>query len=80
MLYIDTIFFKEIASPSQGKKMSKRLGGIIDCKYKASSWHSNGFPDGSYAVGNWQREYIYTLQRVHRDILPRVQRNCCFID
>ena len=27
-----------------GKKMSKRLGGIIGCKYKTSSWHLNGFP------------------------------------
>ena len=28
--------------------MSKRLGGIIGCKYKTSSWHLNGFPyDGS---------------------------------
>ena len=27
--------------------MAKRLGGIIGCKYKPSSWHSNGFPDGS---------------------------------
>ena len=27
--------------------MSKRLGGIIDCKYKTSSWHLNGFPVGS---------------------------------
>ena len=27
--------------------MSKRLGRIIGCKYKTSSWHSNGFPDGS---------------------------------
>ena len=32
--------------PVKGKKMSKRLGGIIDCKYKTSSWHLNGFPDG----------------------------------
>ena len=24
--------------------MSKRLGGIIGCKYKTSSWHLNGFP------------------------------------
>ena len=23
--------------------MSKRLGGIIGCKYKTSSWHLNGF-------------------------------------
>ena len=28
--------------------MSKRLGGIIiGCKYKTSSWHLNGFPDGN---------------------------------
>ena len=26
--------------------MSKRLGGIIGCKYKTSSWHLNGFPYG----------------------------------
>ena len=26
--------------------MLKRLGGIIGCKYKTSSWHLNGFPDG----------------------------------
>ena len=25
----------------------KTLGGIIGCKYKTSSWHLNGFPDGS---------------------------------
>ena len=31
----------------QGEKMSKRLGGIIDCKYKTSSWHLNGFLHGS---------------------------------
>ena len=33
--------------PVRGEKMSKRLGGIIGCKYKTSSWHLNGFPDGS---------------------------------
>ena len=27
--------------------MSKRLGGIIGCKDQISSWHLNGFPDGS---------------------------------
>ena len=27
--------------------MSKRLGGIIGGKDKTSSWHLNGFPDGS---------------------------------
>ena len=30
-----------------GKKISKRLGGIIGCKYKTSLWHLNGFPYGS---------------------------------
>ena len=29
--------------PSEGE-MSKRLGGIIGCKYKTSSWHLSGFP------------------------------------
>ena len=33
--------------PVRGEKMSKRLGGIKDCKYKTSSWHLNGFPDGN---------------------------------
>ena len=27
--------------------MSKRLGEIEACKYKTSSWHLNGFPDGN---------------------------------
>ena len=27
--------------------MSKRLGGIKGCKYKTSSRHLNGFPDGN---------------------------------
>ena len=31
--------------PVMGEKMSKRLGGIKDCKYKTSSWHLNRFPD-----------------------------------
>ena len=34
--------------PVRGGKLSKRLvGGIIGCKYKTSSWHLNGFPDGN---------------------------------
>ena len=36
--------------PVKGGKMPKRLGGIIGCKYKTSSWHLNGFPDGSNIV------------------------------
>ena len=35
-----------------GGGVSKRLGGIIGCKYKTSSWHLNGFPDGSNIVGS----------------------------
>ena len=31
--------------------MSKRLGGIKSCKYKTSSWHLNGFPDGNMLYG-----------------------------
>ena len=33
--------------PVRGGKMSKRLDGIKGCKYKTSSWHLNGFPDGN---------------------------------
>ena len=33
--------------PVKGENMSKRLGGIKGCKYKTSSWHFNGFPDGN---------------------------------
>ena len=42
---INSHFLKSI--PQSGGKMSKRLGGIIGCKYKTSSWHLNGFSDGS---------------------------------
>ena len=33
--------------PTQGGNMSKRLGGIIGCTDKTSSWHLNGFLYGS---------------------------------
>ena len=32
--------------PARREKTSTRLGGIIGCKYKTSSWHLNEFPDG----------------------------------
>ena len=38
--------------PVRGEKMSKRLGGIKGSKYKTSSWHLNGFPDGSNIIGS----------------------------
>ena len=31
----------------RGKNVKKFRWGIIGCKYKTSSWHLNGFPDGS---------------------------------
>ena len=41
-----TPFFLSI--PQSGGEMSKRLGGIIvGRKDRISSWHLNGFPDGS---------------------------------
>ena len=30
--------------PVRGKNMSKRVGGILGCKDKTSSWHLNDFP------------------------------------
>ena len=36
-----------LSIPQLGGGMSKRLGGIKGCKYKTSSWHLNGFPDGN---------------------------------
>ena len=44
-----------------GKKMSKRLAGIIGCKYKTSSWQLNECPDGSNigprVYGNVEEEF-----------------------
>ena len=37
--------------------MSKRLGGIKGCKYKTSSRHLNGFPDGNN-IGSTTAVYI----------------------
>ena len=34
-------------NPTVRGKMSKRLGRIVGCKDKTTSWHINGFPDGS---------------------------------
>ena len=36
-----------LSIPQSGGKMSKRLGGVIGCKDKISSWYLNGFPDDS---------------------------------
>ena len=46
--------------PVRGK-MPKRLGGIIGCKYKTSSWHLNGFPDDIIlGVGEKPTFILYT--------------------
>ena len=33
-----------LSIPQSGEKMSKRLGGVMGCKDKTSSWHLIGFP------------------------------------
>ena len=51
--------------PVRGEKMSKRLGGIIGCEYKTSSWHLNGFSDDSnigstvYTAGTFNMPISY---------------------
>ena len=58
--------------------MSKRLGGIIGCKYKTFSWHLNGFPDGSNIgstvyIGEKSAVMLYTYINRHCfDIYTRV--------
>ena len=50
-----SILFKEksermyvnlLSIPQPGGKMSKRLVGIMGCKYKTSLWHFSRIPDG----------------------------------
>ena len=51
--------------------MAKRLGGIIVCKDKTSSWHLNGFPYGGnigstvYNVGEKPTVIMYTYINRH---------------
>ena len=51
--------------------MSKRLDGIIGFVDKTSSWHLNGFPDGSnilgqqYNVGDKPTVILYTYINRH---------------
>ena len=53
--------------------MSKRLGGIIGCKYKTSSWHLNGFPyvmvvtlGQQYNIGEKPTVILYTKSYINR--------------
>ena len=59
--------------------MSKRLGGIIGCKYKTSSWHLNGFPYSNigstvYNIGEKPTVILYTYINRHAGT-PEKQRN-----
>ena len=63
--------------------MSKRLGGIKGCKYKTSSWHLNGFPDGSNigstnSIMSGRSPPLYctlTLIAIIKDVAPHFCRN-----
>ena len=69
--------------PVRGEKMSKRLGGIKGCKYKTSSWHINGFPDGNNIGSTGEKPtvilYTYIKIRTHLDLLsiPRLWGKKC---
>ena len=52
--------------------MSKCLGRIIGCKYKTSSWHLNGFPDGRYNTGEKPTVILYTYINRHATGSPMV--------
>ena len=63
----DIILFKRkfrthldlLSIPQLGEeKMSKRLGWIKGCKYKTSSWHLNGFPDGPNVISIGEPVYM----------------------
>ena len=60
--------------------MSKRLGGIIGCKYKTSSWHSNGSPimvvtlGQQYNIGEKPTVILYTYINRHAGT-PEKQRD-----
>ena len=54
--------------PVRGEKMSKRLGWIKGCKYKTSSWHLNGFPDGNNQ--NWLNSTINMMSGRSPPLLP----------
>ena len=66
----------------RGEKMSKRLGEIKGCKYKAPSWHLNWFPDGcccccfSYSA-HWlptRKRLLYTGANPARGLLNREKK------
>ena len=59
-----------LSIPESGGKMSKRLGGIKDCKYRTPSWHLNGFPyditlGQQYNIGEKPIVILYTYINRH---------------
>ena len=62
--------FKPSEHPPSGEKMSKGLGGNIDCKYKITSWHLNGSPNVTtsgqqYNTGEKPSVILYTYVNLH---------------
>ena len=49
-----------------GGKMSKRLDGIMACKYKTSSLHLNGFPNGSNIIGSTVKPTVVLYTYINR--------------
>ena len=58
--------------------MSKRLGGIIGCKYKTSSWHLNGFPYGIISGRSppLYCKYTYINRQAGTPEKQRKQKHC----
>ena len=60
--------------------MSKRLGGIIGCKYQTSSWHLIGFPNNgsnigsTYNVGEKPTVILYTYINRHSGTPDKKQK------
>ena len=52
--------------------MSKRLGRIIGCKYKTSSWHLDGFPDGSNIGSTVLLFRSRKKTTIHRCVRPQI--------
>ena len=67
--------------PQSGRKLSKRLGGTIGCKYKIPSWHLNGFPDivvtlgHQYNAGEKLTVMLYTYYINRHAGTPRLKQN-----
>ena len=55
-----------LSIPQSGGKNVKCFGGIIGCKDKTSSWHLNGFPNGSNVESTVQYRGKTHRYAVHR--------------